>query len=206
MERIIDISYRNGLAHLSSCLTMYPILESIYATKDPKDIVVLSAGHAGVAQYVALEKFEGHNAEKLVEDFGVHPSRDPSRGIHVSSGSLGSAVLVAIGLAMADPSRRVFCLLSDGECAEGTVWEGLAFVKSRGLRNLIPHVNINGYAAYDPIDREDLAMRLKAFCPWTIIHQTQNPEAPHMRGLEGHYHVIKTQEESESLTSAIHNR
>jgi len=72
---------------------MYPILESIYITKDPKDIVVLSAGHAGVAQYVALEKFEGHNAEKLVEDFGVHPSRDPSRGIHVSSGeSLASAI------------------------------------------------------------------------------------------------------------------
>lgn len=206
MERIIDISYRHGLAHLSSCLTMYPILESIYITKEAKDIVVLSAGHAGVAQYVALEKFEGHNAEKLVEDFGVHPSRDPSRGIHVSSGSLGSAVLVAVGLAMADPSRRVFCLLSDGECAEGTVWEGLAFVKSRGLRNLIPHVNINGYGAYDAIDREDLATRLKAFCPWTIIHQTHNPEAPHMQGLEGHYHVIKTKEESDILASAIHNR
>jgi len=185
---------------------MYPILESIYTTKDLKDIVVLSAGHAGLAQYVALEKFEGHNAEKLVEDFGVHPSRDPSRGIHVSSGSLGSAVLVAVGLAMADPSRRIFCLLSDGECAEGTVWEALAFVKSRGLRNLIVHVNINGYGAYDAIDREDLATRLKAFCPWTIIHQTQNPEAPHMRGLEGHYHIIKTQEESDNLISAIHNR
>jgi transketolase N-terminal domain/subunit len=206
MERIIDISYRHGLSHLSSCLTMYPILESIYTMKESKDIVVLSAGHAGVAQYVALEKFEGHNAEKLVEDFGVHPSRDPSRGIHVSSGSLGSAVLVAIGLAMADPSRRIFCLLSDGECAEGTVWEGLAFVKSRGLRNIIPHVNINGYGAYDAIDREDLATRLKAFCPWTIIHQTQNPEAPHMCGLEGHYHLIKTQEESDNLVSAIHNR
>ena len=206
MERIIDISYRHGLAHLSSCLTMYPILESIYTTKHTKDLVVLSAGHAGVAQYVALEKFEGHNAEKLVEDFGVHPSREPSRGIHVSSGSLGSAVLVAIGLALADTSRNVYCLLSDGECAEGTVWEGLAFVKSRGLRNFIPHVNINGYGAYDAIDREDLALRLKAFCPWIIIHQTQNPEAPHMQGLEGHYHVIKTKAESESLASAIHNR
>lgn len=205
MERIIDISYRHRLAHLSSCLTMYPILESIYATKDPKDIVVLSAGHAGLAQYVALEKFEGHDAEKLMEDFGVHPARDPSRGIHVSSGSLGSAVLVAVGLAMADPSRRVFCLLSDGECAEGTVWEGLAFVKSHRLTNLIPHVNINGYGAYDAIDREDLATRLKAFCPWVIIHQTQNPEAPHMRGLEGHYHIIKSQGERDSLKSLVHN-
>jgi len=113
---------------------------------------------------------------------------------------------VAVGLAMADPSRRVFCLLSDGECAEGTVLEGLAFAKKHQLRNLSVHVNVNGYGAYDAIDREDLAARIMAFCPWATIHQTHNPEAPHMRGLEGHYHVIKTQEECDSLKSLVHNR
>jgi transketolase len=205
MERIIELSYRHRLAHLGSCLTMYPILESIYATKAAKDIVVLSAGHAGLAQYVALEKFEGQDAEKLVEDFGVHPARDPSRGIHVSSGSLGSAVLVAVGLAMADPSRRVFCLLSDGECAEGTVWEALAFAKKHQMRNLSVHVNVNGYSAYDSVDREDLAARIIAFCPWATIHQTHNPDIPHLQGLEGHYHVIKTEEECDSLKSLVHN-
>ena len=195
MERIIELSYKHGLAHLSSCLTMYPILEKIYQEKRPGDLVVLSAGHAGVAHYVALEKYERQDAEQLVQDFGVHPCRDPQRGIHVSSGSLGSAVLVAVGLAMADPSRTVYCLLSDGECAEGTVWEALAFAKKKNLRNLSVHVNVNGYSAYDAVDREDLTTRLLAFCPWAIVHQTHNPDIPHLQGLEGHYHVMKTEEE-----------
>ena len=196
MERIIDISYKHGLSHLSSCLTMYPILDSIYKSKKDNDLVVLSAGHAGVAQYVALEKYCGVDAEDLVSEFGVHPCRDPSRGIHVSSGSLGSAVLVAIGLALANRERNVYCLLSDGECAEGTVWEGLAFVKKHDLRNLSVHVNVNGYSAYDTVDREDLEMRLLAFCPWLIVHQTTNPDLPNLRGLQGHYHVIKTEDEA----------
>jgi len=199
MERIVDISYKHGLAHLSSCMTMYPILEAIYKEKRPNDLVVLSAGHAGLAQYVALEKYEGQDAEQLLSDFGVHPSRDPSRGIHVSSGSLGSAILVAIGLAMVDPNRMVFCLLSDGECAEGTVWEGLAFVKKHTMRNLSVHVNVNGYSAYDSVDREDLTARLFAFCPWVVVHQTENPSFPHLEGLEGHYHVMKTDEECHLL-------
>lgn len=196
MERIIDISYKYGLSHLSSCLTMYPILESIYTSKKKDDLVVLSAGHAGVAQYVALEKYSQVDAEELVRDFGVHPCRDPSRGIHVSSGSLGSAVLVAIGLALANRERTVYCLLSDGECAEGTVWEGLAFVKKHDLRNLSVHVNVNGYSAYDTVDREDLEARLLAFCPWIIVHQTTNPDIPNLRGLQGHYHVIKSENEA----------
>ena len=196
MERIIDISYKHGLSHLGSCLTMYPILENIYKSKKENDLVVLSAGHAGVAQYVALEKYCGVDAEELVRDFGVHPCRDPSRGIHVSSGSLGSAVLVAIGLALANRERNVYCLLSDGECAEGTVWEGLAFVKKHELRNLSVHVNVNGYSAYDTVDREDLETRLLAFCPWIVVHQTTNPDITNLRGLQGHYHVIKTEEEA----------
>ena len=201
MERIVELSYKHGLAHLSSCLTMYPILDKIYEEKAPGDFVVLSAGHAGLAQYVALEKYEGQDAEQLLKDFGVHPSRDPSRGIHVSSGSLGSAILVAVGLAMAEPARRVFCLLSDGECAEGTVWEALAFAKKTKLRNLVVHVNVNGYSAYDAVDREDLTARILAFCPWAVVHQTTNPDIPHMRGLEGHYHVLKTLAECETLVN-----
>ena len=204
MERIIEISYKHGLAHLSSCMTMYPILEMIYSKKAVKDLVVLSAGHAGLAQYVALEKYHGVDAEALMHDFGVHPCRDPLRGIHVSSGSLGSAVLVAVGLAMADLSRTVYCLLSDGECAEGTVWEALAFAKKHNLRNLSVHVNVNGYSAYDTVDREDLAARLLAFCPWAIIHQTHNPDIPHLQGLEGHYHVMKTEEECQAAL-LVHN-
>ena len=203
MERIIDISYKHGMSHLGSCMTMYPILEDIYKSKRPDDLVVLSAGHAGLAQYVILEKLYGHDAEQMIHDFGIHPSRDPSRGIHVSSGSLGSAILVAIGLALVDRARTVYCVLSDGECAEGTVWEGLAFAKKHGLSNLSVHVNVNGYSAYDKVDREDLTNRLLAFCPWAIVHQTENPDIPKLRGLEAHYHVIKTENERDFILTNL---
>jgi nucleoside-diphosphate-sugar epimerase/transketolase N-terminal domain/subunit len=203
MDRIVELSFRHKLAHLGSCLTMYPILERIFATKAARDIVVLSAGHAGLALYAALERERGVNAEELVDEFGVHPSRDPARGITVSSGSLGSAFLVAVGLALADRSRTVHCLLSDGECAEGTVWEGLQFAKRAALRNLAVHVNVNGYSAYDAVDRDGLEERLRAFCPWIVVHQTTNPDFPHMRGLEGHYHVLKSNAEAAALATTV---
>ena len=70
MERIVELSFRHKLAHLGSCLTMFPLLEHIYATKAPGDLVVLSAGHAGVAQYVALERQgTGIDAVQLVAAF-----------------------------------------------------------------------------------------------------------------------------------------
>lgn len=204
MERIVDLSYKHSLAHLSSCLTAWPILKDIYMSKREGDLVVLSSGHAGLALYVALEKFgkkEGVHvdAEMLLQDFGVHPEREISYGIHVSSGSLGSAVLVAVGLAMANRDRRVYCLLSDGECAEGTVWEGLAFAKKLRLTNLLIHVNCNGYSAYDMVDRFELKDRILAFCPWAMVHFTENPPFEHLKNLEGHYHQLKSDEEVEKL-------
>jgi transketolase N-terminal domain/subunit len=93
MDRILEISYKNNLSHIGSCLTMYPILENIYKTKNPNDIVILSAGHAGLSQYVCIEKETSGlvKAEELLHDMGIHPERDIQRGIHVSAGSLGSA-------------------------------------------------------------------------------------------------------------------
>ena len=110
---------------------------------------------------------------------------------------------MAVGLALANRNRTVHCLLSDGECAEGSVWEGLAFAKRQVLRNLSVHVNANGFSAYDAVDLDDLELRLKAFCPWAIFHRSLNPDFPHMRGLEGHYHVLKSDAEAELLTKQV---
>ena len=68
MDRILDISYKNNLSHLGSCITVYPILEQIYKEKNETDIVVLSSGHAGLAQYVIIEKYSNNNinAEDLL--------------------------------------------------------------------------------------------------------------------------------------------
>ena len=140
MERILEISYNHNLSHLGSCLTMMPILDEIYNNKKDEDLVVLSAGHAGLAQYVQIEKRYNIDAEMLLEKMGIHPVRDPDNKLYVSSGSLGSAILVCVGLAVANKNRNIYCILSDGECGEGSVWEALAFCQKNKLTNLIIHV------------------------------------------------------------------
>ena len=190
MNRIFEISFNEKLSHIGSCITTYPILDEIYKNKNPNDKVVLSNGHAGLALYVKLEEVYGYDALKLVHDFGVHPERDVSRHIEVSSGSLGSAILVACGMALGDPSTVVHCVISDGECAEGSVWEALHFANR--LPNLKIYVNANGYCAYDEVDIDNLERRLKSFLPNINIFKTNTkiPDVEFLKGLQAHYHIM----------------
>jgi transketolase len=203
MDRILEISFKNNLSHLGSCITVYPILEQIYNEKKENDVVVLSCGHAGLAQYVLIEKHSNNNinAENLLHKMGIHPVRDPENQIYVSSGSLGCGILVAVGLAIANKNRTVYCVLSDGECAEGSVWEALTFCKNYKITNIKIHVNINGYSAYDSIDRTYLEDRLRVFFPDIVIHQTKNPE--YLGGLNAHYHIMKNISEIDKIPNPI---
>lgn len=202
MDRILEISFKNNLSHLGSCITAYPILEQMYNEKNNEDLVVLSSGHSGLAQYVLIEKHSNNkiNAEDLLHQMGIHPVRDPKNGIYVSSGSLGCGILVAVGLAISNKNRKVYCLLSDGECAEGSVWEALSFCKNNNITNIKIHVNINGFSAYDPVDRNYLSDRLKIFFPDIIIHQTNNPEC--LGGLNAHYHIMKNINEIDNINNS----
>jgi len=196
MERIIDITYQEKLSHLGSCLTTYPILKHIYETKGPSDRVVLSSGHSGLALYVVLEELYGTDPVKLLHDFGIHPVRDPERKIEVSSGSLGSAILVACGMALGNPYNKIHCVISDGECAEGSVWEALTFAHTR-LSNLVVHVNVNGYGAYDSVDPKYLIRRLRAFLPSIRIWRTSAESI--VPGLAAHYFVMSSPKDYETF-------
>lgn len=202
MQRIVDISYQTRTSHIGSSLTTYPILEAIYSSKKPEDIVVLSMGHGGLAQYVALEVFEGRNADELHHVHGTHPHRDVANGIHVSSGSLGCAILVAVGMALADKTRVVHCIVSDGECGEGSVWEALSFAHLNALVNLKVHVNVNGYSAYATVDTTYLEAKLKVFYPDVVIWKTHTPDVPCMAGLQAHYTVL-THDEYRGLSANL---
>jgi transketolase N-terminal domain/subunit len=193
-RRIIDISYKEKIGHLSSNLNAVNIIEEIYQTKRPEDQFILSSGHAALAWYVVLEKYQGQDAEELFHRLGVHPHRDPKSGIGVSTGSLGMGITVAVGYALADPDRDVYCLLSDGECGEGAVWEALRFIYERGITNLHVYVNVNGMIAYDMIDRGYIERRLLAFLPWIRIRHTQPPQWPWAQGVLTHYYVLKPED------------
>lgn len=185
-QRILEISKKKGLSHLSSCLTSVDIIDAIYANKQEDDIFILSNGHAGLALYVVLEKYYGFDAEKLYDKHGTHPNKCQEDKIHCSTGSLGCGLAIAVGHALAD--RTVHCLISDGECAEGIVWESLAFIRNKNLKNINVYVNMNGFSAYDVVDKEYLCSRLRIFLPEINIHLTDLNDFPFLENsLKSHY-------------------
>lgn len=197
-RRVVDISYKKGLSHLGSCLTAVRLIDSIFLVKKDKDIFVLSNGHAGLALYVVLEKFGLGNAEELFDMHGVHPNRDVEHGIHISAGSLGHGLGIALGMALADKTRDVFILVSDGEMAEGSCWEALRIASELHLENLKIMVNANGYSALGKIETELLDMRMQYFYP-SLMQKTNMFSWPdYLQGVDAHYHVL-TKEEYEAL-------
>ena len=198
-KRILEIAYKHKLGHLGSYLSAADIVDEIYKNKDKDDIFILSSGHAALALYAALEKYESKNAEELFLKHGGHPHRDEENGIYCSTGSLGLGITVAVGRALANKFRKVYVLISDGESAEGSVWEALRFIKESNLSNIEVYVNVNGYAAYDKVDVKYLVDRLKVFLPTINIRYTSVNQYPFLRGLNAHYHVMSEEDYKSTL-------
>lgn len=185
MRRIIlTESHRAGVGHIGSCLSVVEILSALYSgvlraqsPDDPdRDRFVLSKGHAALALYAALT-LRGWLASSALATFcgddsmlGVHPERALT-GVDFSTGSLGHGLSFAagasLGAALQHSSRRAFCLLSDGECNEGSVWEAAMFAGHHALGGLTAIVDMNGQQAFgvtrDVLDSSNLAERWRAF-------------------------------------------
>ena len=73
---LVEISKDKGLSHVGSCVGMAEVLEEVHEKAHWKDLIVLDGGHAGLALYVALEQYEGRDAEYLFNKHGVHHSKD----------------------------------------------------------------------------------------------------------------------------------
>jgi len=218
-KRIIQISHINSAAHISSCLTAVDIIDDIYKEKKSEDKFILSSGHAALALYVVLEKYnyyhyktrdtkEGYNlnkeryvdAEKLYKKHGVHPHIDYDNKIDCSTGSLGHGIGIAVGMAYARPHIDVHCLLSDGEMAEGSVWEALRIAEELKLKNLKLYFNFNGLSAMNRIDTERLVVRLGNYYKGDIrIYTTDCSYIPFLSGVRGHYKVLTDDEYIKSM-------
>lgn len=186
-KRVIDITYKHGLSHLSSTLSTLPILFEIYNEKDEDEAVILSNGHAGLALYVILEHFYGIDAEALLSDYGIHPSRDLDRKIFCTTGSLGQGICIAVGHALADRSKNVYVVISDGECSEGRVWEALRFSSDYNLSNLKIYLIANGLGAYDTIDSSVLYERSMTFNDSIQYRLSEPLDLNGKTGLDTHY-------------------
>ena len=206
-KRIIEIFHKNGVAHLNSCLTAVDIIEDIYQVKKPTDKFILSSGHAGLALYCVLEKhfredigmgYSGVDAERLFSENGVHPHKGEL--IDASTGSLGHGLGIAVGMAIARRHIDVYCLISDGECAEGSIWESLRIAEEQKLTNLKLYFNFNGLSAMGRLDTERLIVRLKSYYSGdTIIYNTNCLYIPFLSGVKGHYKILTDEEYGECI-------
>jgi transketolase len=162
---ILCQSKRANVGHIGSCLCIVEILCALYGnvlrisspTDPDRDRFILSKGHSALALYAALllrrfivdEDLNSFCANNTL--FGVHPESEVN-GIDFSSGSLGHGLSFGVGAALAarmsNSSRRVFCLISDAECNEGSVWEAAMFAAQHRLGRLTVIVDLNKQQAF----------------------------------------------------------
>jgi len=161
---IIEQSKRANVGHIGSALSIAGIIAVLYSeglrihhpTDSDRDRFILSKGHAALALYAALY-LRGWLTENQLNTYcadgsllGVHPEH-ALPGVDFATGSLGQGLSMGAGAALAarlqHSSRRVFVLLSDAECNEGSVWEAIMFAAHHQLSNLIAIVDLNGQQA-----------------------------------------------------------
>tara|TARA_R100001082_G_C4357514_1_gene157630 strand:- start:773 stop:1408 length:636 start_codon:yes stop_codon:yes gene_type:complete len=188
-KRLIELCLKHKLHHVSSYFSVMPVLYEVFSQKKENDIFVLSNGHSSTALYVVLEELYGIDAERMIKEHGMHPKMNHQDKIFCSTGSLGMGITVATGAAFADKARDVYVVISDGECAEGSVWEALRFKNDNKLNNLKVYVNANGYTAYDSIDVNTLEKRLKSFCKDVNFCDTRS-SFDFLDCVDGHYKQI----------------
>jgi len=201
IKRILEISYKHKLSHLSSCITAVETIDKIYSLKKNDEPFILSNGHAAIALYVVLEKYYFIDAEQLFLKHGTHPNRDLKNKIYASSGSLGHGIGIATGMALADRTKNVYVMLSDGECAEGSVWEALRIAGELRLENLRVTINANGHSAYSNLDIDLLDSRLQLFYPTLVVRTNLNQFPSWINGIEGHY-VVMDEEKYKEIINA----
>lgn len=176
-----------GEAHVGGAFSCTDIINVLYNKilkldpKNPKwdkrDRFILSAGHKGIAQYVVLQDM-GYFKEEILWTWGtlkskipMHPDEKSLPGIEFPTGALGHGLSFAGGMALTakldHKTHRIFVLLGDGECGEGTVWEAAMAAGHYKLDNLTAIIDrnelqVNG-STFDVMNSSPLEDKFKAF-------------------------------------------
>lgn len=187
----LEMVHRSRASHIGSCLSSADILAVLYASvlridahsplAPERDRFILSKGHAAAVLYATL-------AERgfFPKDWLLHYTEDGSQlaghavhkgvpGVEISTGSLGHGLPIGVGMALAaergEANYRVFVLMSDGECDEGSVWEAALFAAHHKLENLVAIVDVNQIQSFgrvtDVLELEPFADKWRAF-GWAV--------------------------------------
>jgi transketolase len=167
---IIKMAEHSG--HVGVALSCVDIIAALYTqvmhcrpdlvNAPQRDRFILSKGHGCMALYAVLARM-GFIDRRILATYcsngsilGEHPIAGKVSGIEFATGSLGHGLAIGAGMArglrLQKYSARVFVLMGDGECNEGSVWEAAALASSAGLNNLIAIVDWNGWQACGKCD------------------------------------------------------
>lgn len=195
----VRMTSAGGSSHVGSVLSMADLMAVLYGAilrvrpEEPRwaerDRFILSKGHAGAGVYAslaergffAIERLGTHYQDGSI--FSGHVSHKDVPGVELSTGSLGHGLAVGCGMAYAakldDKLHRVFVLMSDGECDEGSVWEAALFAAHFGLDQLVCIIDYNKIQSLglvsETIALEPFADKWRAF-GWAV------------REVDGHEH------------------
>jgi len=185
-RKIVDMVVAGKDGHIPSAFSILDIITLLYRDvlrfdasnplwKD-RDYFILSKGHGCLALYVNLHRhgfITDHDIEMFCKQGGIlgeHPDRTKVPGAEASTGSLGHglsfAVGIALGLQIQKMNNRLFILLGDGECQEGTVWEAANVARNRDLGNLCAIVDWN-QSAMQLLPIDDMPKKWEAF-GWNV--------------------------------------
>lgn len=153
----------SALSTVDILAVLYFEVMRIQSPNDPaRDRFVLSKGHAVSALYAVLAKKDFISEEMLADYLEEgsplcgHPVKGSVPGIEVSTGSLGHGLPIGAGMALAEKRGagrfRVFVLMGDGECQEGSVWEAAMLASRWGLDNLVAIIDANGWQGYQRVE------------------------------------------------------
>ena len=179
IERLMSLATgdeKHGSSSLSTLDVLWVLYDRIlhFDPENPRwenrDRFVLSKGH-GCVSYYAILADKGFLPISTLETFmqydsilGAHPDRNLVPGVEASTGSLGHGLPMAVGMAIAlrfkKSDSRVFVLVGDGECNEGSIWEAVLLAGNQQLSNLTC-IAINNYSS--SLEMGDLAAKFAAF-------------------------------------------
>ncbi len=154
-RRVVQLAYDAGEGHIASAFSILDIIHVLYdKILQPEDCFVLSKGHGCLALYVVLAE-KGIITEEQLKSYlkfdgvlGGHPDRNKVPGVLCSTGSLGHGLPQAVGIALAKKIKGeaggVYCLIGDGECNEGSIWEACLLAAHHKLDNLMVIMDNNG--------------------------------------------------------------
>ncbi len=153
-KKILRLSNKKRAGHIPSAFSILEILYALYGNVlGDLDKFILSKGHGSLALYATFLQFgvvNQHTFDSFTDfesPLGGHPDRNKLEEIVASTGSLGHGLPISVGLALSKKIKKekgsIYCLVGDGECNEGSIWESALLASNYSLDNLVCIVDNN---------------------------------------------------------------